>query len=139
MTVKHNYLVIGLLLLFHMIFGFVWYGIIFGETWSLAAYGKTPEQMQQEGMGGSPMPYVVNLAGVICICLFLSWLVQRLNYNSFSDGLKLGIYASIGLVFPVISTHYMFLPLNATVLMIDLAMSAILVTITAGVLSSFRK
>lgn len=135
--IKHNYVAIAVMVVAHMIFGFLWYGVLFMETWSQAALGKSAAEVQQ--MEGSPIPYIINIIAAACTCLFLSWLVQKLNYTTFADGLKLGVYAVIGLVFPAIAVHYVFLGLSNTVLALDFSMSAILTLLTCGVLAVWRK
>ncbi len=135
--IKHNYLAIIVMIIAHMVIGFLWYGVVFSETWSHAALGKPVAEVQKQPM--SAVPYIINIIGAACACFFISWLVQKLNITTFSGGLQLGVYAAIGLVFPALATHYLFLNISNTVLAIDLGMSITLTILTAGVLAAWRK
>src|SRR5207249_2864659 len=97
--VKHNYVAIIVMVIVQMAIGFVWYTVLFGEPWVHGVFGKSIAEMQAEMKSGgmSPMPYVVNIIGSICICFFISWLVNRLGINSFAGGLILGVYVAIGI------------------------------------------
>jgi uncharacterized membrane protein (DUF485 family) len=142
--IRHNYLAIAVMVIANMGLGFLWYGFLFSKPWVMAAFGKTVEQMQAENTEMSATPYIINIICIICICFFISWLVQKLNINTFSDGLKLGLAVSIGTVFPVLATHYAFL-LNAfaskdyTVLLIDVGMSVVSMLMISGVLAVWKK
>ena len=135
--IRHNYLAILVLLIVNIALGFLWYGLIFGETWSMATFGKTVDEMKEESM--SATPYIINVIGVILTLLFLSWLVQKMNATTFSAGLTIGFYVAIGLIIPVIAIHYSFMMVNNKTLCIDLGMSTVTTLINAGVLAAWRK
>lgn len=138
--IRHNWLAIIILVVLHMAIGFLWYGVFFSEQWSQAAFGKSVQEMYDSYNGEMPMaPYIVNVIAAFCATLFLSWLVNKLNYNTFGEGLKLGLYASAGLIFPAIAVHYMFLYRTHTLLAIDLSMSVLITILTAGILAAWRK
>lgn len=140
--IRHNYLAILVVVLMQFAIGFLWYGVIFGDMWSMAHFGISPEEMQaqMEAAGGmSPMPYILNMIGNILLTIFLSWLVQRLANTTFSQGALTGFYVSLGAVVPTVTTHYAFLQISTTVAIIDIGMTAVIAIISAGVLAVWRK
>ncbi len=142
--IRHNYLAITVMVIANMLVGFIWYGLVFGEVWSQAAFGKSVAEVQAANPDMSPVPYIVNVISIICTCFFVSWLVQKLNMVTFNDGLKLGLAISIGTVFPVLATHYAFLQYafakqDYSVLWLDLGMSVVCTLLICGVLAVWRK
>ncbi len=136
--IKHNYLAILVLIVIHMAVGFVWYGVLFSEIWSQAAFHKSVAEMQKSG-NMSAMPYIINIVGIIFLCFFVSWLVQKLKVQSFLGGVFVGLYIAVGVVCPVVATHYAFLSISKKVMVLDSGMSGVLMLITGGVLAAWRR
>ena len=138
--VKHNYLAILVMVILQLGIGFLWYGFLFAEPWAMEGYGKTIAEMQAV-MGGNDTstPYIINAVLTIFHCFFMSWLVQRLSATSFSSGLMIGLYASLGLALPAIAIHYAFLGKSTTLIAIDAGMTAVVTMLTGGILAAWRK
>jgi len=138
--VKHNYLAILVMVIIHMAVGALWYTYLFGDMWAIEAFGKTPAQMQAEMQGDmDPTPFIINIIGVIFLCFFISWLVQRLGNTSFGSGFMTGLYTSLGIVLPIIAIHYAFLMHSTTLIVIDTSMSSLMTMLTGGILAAWRK
>ena len=134
---RHNYLAILVVVLISMVMGFLWYGPLFGEIWSQAQFHKSAKEMMSGTMDITP--YIINILGVASICLFTSWLIQKMDTRGFGEGMLLGLYIAIGTSIPVVAIHYMFLRIDLTVLALDLGMTTVMMILTGGILAAWRK
>ena len=85
-----KYMAVALAALISFLLGFVWYGLLFGETWAAAA-GVPMEQGQQQMLLPMMGEYVITFLrafGIACI--------MKLAGNSdISGGFRTGIFVSI--------------------------------------------
>lgn len=132
---NHNHLAVWAMVIAHQAAGFIWYSpFLFANPW-VAGQGKTLEQMNS----ADPEPFVYSILASILACYFISWFVQAANSTTIKDGLIIGAFLSLGMVFPALAVHYKFLGISDNVLWIDLGMSALTTIMTVVVLSVWRR
>ena len=84
----------------NFIFGFLWYGPVFGKQW-MKLSGITPEQMEggkKEGMMGK---MIISAILSLVTASVVSWLLPVLVPASFSSFLKYILILWLGFIFPI--------------------------------------
>jgi len=71
--------------------GFLWYGPLFGKTWT-RAIGKSPEELR-----GSPMMYGVTVIGSLITMIVLAAALQAFGSVTLVEGAVVGGALAIGL------------------------------------------
>ena len=101
-----NYLAVIAAAISNMVLGFLWYGPLFGKTWSaLMSWGEmTPEKMKE--MQKKMMPgYAISFVGALLMAFVLSHALvfasAYLNESGVWAGLQTGFWNWLGFVVPV--------------------------------------
>ncbi|OGG50557.1 hypothetical protein A2763_04305 [Candidatus Kaiserbacteria bacterium RIFCSPHIGHO2_01_FULL_54_36] len=101
-----NYLAVLACAIASMAIGFLWYGPLFGKTWStLMGWGEmTPEKMAELQKKARPA-YAVSFVGALAMAFVLShslvFASTYLNTSGISAGLQTGFWTWLGFVAPV--------------------------------------
>lgn len=78
-TLKINHLAVWTCIVLMHVFGFLWYGPLFGEKW-MALVQLDQATMQEDSM--SPGLWILNSVAIIAPIYLLAWLFTRLNIDS---------------------------------------------------------
>jgi len=78
-TLRINHLAVWLCIILMHVFGFLWYGPLFGEKW-MAFVNIDQESMQNDSM--NPMIWVLNSIAIIAPMYALAWLLARMDIRS---------------------------------------------------------
>jgi uncharacterized protein DUF1761 len=132
---KHNHIAIFLAVILHQVIGFLWYSpLLFLYPW-VAGLGKKLTDFDMS----NPAPFVADIVGWFFACYFISWLVQRMALNTFTQGLGLAMLLWIGIALPMLAPHYLFAGVHRTVLLIDTMNELVQLTVTCCLLVVWKK
>jgi uncharacterized protein DUF1761 len=102
--VSINYFAVLVVAIVNMVLGFLWYGPVFGKTWTklMKFSEERMKEAKEKGMGGS---YVIMAIG----SLLMSWVVAifvnsgEAHYGVWTAtfGVHIGLYLWIGLAAPI--------------------------------------
>lgn len=101
-------IIIGAVVLF--VFGFLWYGPLFGKQW-MAMMKFTPEEIEKGkamGLSGMKKQMFISLVFALITTYILSYLVPALLPVSFSDFLKTVLVIWLGFIGPVHINTYLW-------------------------------
>ena len=82
-TTKINHLAVWVCIILMHVFGFLWYGPLFGEKW-LALVQMDPATMQEDSM--SPGLWILNSVAIIASIYLLAWVFTRMNVTTGIQG-----------------------------------------------------
>jgi hypothetical protein len=101
--VSVNYLAILVAAIVNMVLGALWYGPLFGKTWTQLC-GFTSEKMDEMKKKGMTKSYVLMFAGSLIMAYVLNYfVVYASSYTNASGayaGLMVGVWAWLGFVAP---------------------------------------
>jgi hypothetical protein len=83
MNLKINHLAVWICIILMHVFGFLWYGPLFGEKW-IALVEMDLSTMQQESM--NPGMWILNSVAIIAPIYLLAWLFTKMNVTSGLEG-----------------------------------------------------
>ena len=83
------------------VFGFLWYGPLFGKQW-MKLSGNTPEKMEGGKMEGMAGKMVTSAVLSLITSGVVSWLLPVLAPVSFEDFLKWILLIWLGFIFPML-------------------------------------
>jgi hypothetical protein len=111
--------------------GFLWYGVLFGQPWA-AAQGKT-----LEGIHSTPTPFVLGFIATLLYAIAVGAILRRGN-GELCPGRGAAIGAGIGLALVALPlvTHYAFLSLSPTLMLID-GSKELMTGIVVGAINGF--
>ena len=89
-----NWIGVGAAVIAAFLFGYLWYGPIFGKAW-MRELGKTQEQLQQAG--GQMPALAIQLVATIVTATVLAIFVKALGVG-LANGLVVGVLAAAGFV-----------------------------------------
>jgi hypothetical protein len=78
-----NHIAVWVCIILMHVFGFLWYGPLFGEQW-MALVELDLESMQSESM--NPAIWILNSIAIIAPIYMLAWLLTKLNITSGVQG-----------------------------------------------------
>ena len=87
---KINYLAVFVATVASMVFGWAWYGLVFGERWC-ALLGKTMAEMQNVSPTIYLWPFLSSLVGAVV----LGWILPKLGSMSLMNGIKYSLLIAI--------------------------------------------
>jgi hypothetical protein len=82
-TLKINHLAVWICIILMHVFGFIWYGPLFGEKW-MALVEMDQSTMEQESMNMGV--WILNTVAIIAPIYLLAWLFTKLNVTSGIQG-----------------------------------------------------
>lgn len=82
-NLKINHLAVWLCIVFMHVFGFLWYGPLFGEKW-MQFVALDQATMEQESMKASL--WILNSVAIIASIYALAWLLTKVNVSSGVQG-----------------------------------------------------
>jgi len=98
-------------------FGWVWYAMLFGDTW-LAAIGKRREEVQADGP--SPAPFIVSFVGLLIMACVLAGVLRHTGLGfSLAGGLITGAFMWLGFVITTITVNNAFRGAKGVLTLID--------------------
>jgi len=98
-------------------FGWVWYAILFGDTW-LDAIGRTREEMHADGP--SPLPFIVSFIGLLVMACVLAGVLRHTRLEtSPANGMITGAFMWLGFVITTIAVNNAFRATKASLTLVD--------------------
>lgn len=122
MTAKLNWLGIVVATVVAFFTGFLWYGLIFAETW-MALTGVTDE-------GGDPMWMMLGVVQTFVTMVGLGWFIARDGATGWMAGLKIGLIA--GVCFALMTSAYGFIYQTSPMGLLPIDWSHLLVVYALG-------
>lgn len=122
MTMKLNWLGIGVATVVAFFIGFLWYGILFEAQWK-ALTGVVAED------GGDPMWMLLGLFQTFVTMVGLGWLIDRFG-GGWMNGLKTGLMA--GVFFALTTSAYGFIYMTSDMGLLPIDWSHLLAVYGVG-------
>ncbi|HWK38795.1 MAG TPA: DUF1761 domain-containing protein [Hyphomicrobium sp.] len=98
-------------------FGWVWYAILFGDTW-LDAIGRTREEPHADGP--SPLPFIVSFIGLLVMACVLAGVLRHTSLEtSPANGMITGAFMWLGFVITTITVNNAFRGAKAGLTLVD--------------------
>jgi hypothetical protein len=130
--VRHNYLAIGLLVVFYQVLGVIWYlPATFGRVW-LAAQGRT-----EIANMGQALLYA--LAGAVALNVTISFCVQKFGVHTFAQAARFAVFFTLAVCVQMIAVRFKFLSMPDSVIAIDFIYTFVEVLASSLVLAVWRK
>ncbi|MES2558285.1 MAG: DUF1761 domain-containing protein [Bacteroidota bacterium] len=102
---EYNYLAVITSAIAGFALDFVWFTMVF-RTAYMEDLARTKEQLDQ---GPSMVPsFIIQLAGNLVLAFVLAWLINKLNYETIVQTLRLCLLVWIGFVVAIIGPMYAF-------------------------------
>lgn len=138
---KTNWLAVAACIVAGMVIGFLWYGMLFQDTWC-AGNGITMEgdKFLKNGveMSQSATPMLINAVSLLVYALLINWLLGRAGAGNWMDGAKVG--GIVGLLMAIgIFTGNTFAADPAGLSMVDGSYSLVLFTVIGAILGGPQK
>lgn len=131
-----NHLAVVLSTIISFALGFVWFTVLFRESY-LAALGKTAEQLDQ---GPSMLAAsVMQLIGNLIMAYVLAWFMEQTGSRTVSDGAMLGAIVWVGFVAAVIGPMYAFQAFSLKFFAITTGFTLVSLLVTGAVIGGWRK
>ena len=143
MTNKTNWLAIIVTAVIGMGLGFLWYGVLFLDTWAAGNYitmDEAKEVMFKNGVevAGSWVPMVANTVAMIVYALIMNWLINRTNSTSWGKGAALGgIIGSIVTINTFVTDQFAANP--SSLRLVDGSYELVLFTVFGAIIGGWRK
>ena len=132
---KHNHIAIIVAVVLHQVIGLLWYSpLLFLYPW-FAGLGKKASELDM----ANPMPLIADIVGWFFACYFISWLVQRVPIETFTQGIGVAILLWVGMVLPILTPHYLFAGIHTNVLLVDTMNALVQLGVTCGLLTVWRR
>lgn len=140
---KTNWLAIVACVVAGMVLGFLWYGMLFLDTWAAGngfTMDKEAHKMFRDGVevSGDNSAMIFNTGAMFIYALILNWLLGRTNSNTRADGATVG--AAIGLIGAIgvfISDKFSMSPTSLS--MVDGSYVLVLFTVMGAILGGWLK
>ncbi|MDH4983040.1 DUF1761 domain-containing protein [Hyphomicrobium sp. D-2] len=98
-------------------FGWVWYGLLFGEAWRRAIGWKRTEVQSQSP---SPMPFVISFISLLVMACVFSGVLRHTKIElTVANGLITGAFLWLGFVITTIGTNNRFRDAKTALTVID--------------------
>ena len=133
-----NYLAILVVVIFQQVLGFLWYTppALFANHW-VKSIGKTMADINRTRT--DPVPFVSAVLGAFILSIVLSKIIQTTKTTTALGGAKLGAFLWLGFIFPILSTHYLFLGYNFELVVIDAGKELVGMLLAGSILATWRK
>ncbi|HEY7787486.1 MAG TPA: DUF1761 domain-containing protein [Casimicrobiaceae bacterium] len=118
------------------VLGAIWYSVM-AAPW-VAAIGKTMAEITRE-QGGSPLPYVVAFVAILVMCYTLAWLMQRLQAQTLTGGLRLGAIVAIGFITATLALNYGFEARSVTLWLINSAYVVVGLALAGAIIGGWKR
>lgn len=115
--------------------GFVWFTVLFKAAY-IQDLGKTKAQMDLGPNAITASSF--QLIGNLVMAFVLAWLLQKLNYQTVADSLRLGLLVWLGFVASVIGPMYAFQAFSLRLFLIISVGYLLCILATAGILSVWK-
>lgn len=113
-TVEMNYFAILAAAIANMLIGMAWYSpSMFGTQWLALIGRKTPDRYQAH------VGKVTSAVASLCLAFALSYVVRQLGSTNVLEGLRVGLFLSLGLVATRSAPHYAFAGRHTGLFFID--------------------
>jgi hypothetical protein len=90
-----------------LVLGFIWYGPLFGRTWSRYT-GWTDEKVRALPKKSMATTYVLALLAAIVTAFVLDILAWEIGASTLGDGLRLGLWTGLGFSAMAFATTHLF-------------------------------
>jgi hypothetical protein len=90
-----------------MVWGYLWYGPLFGNAW-MKATGKTRKEIESASKDKMPIQYGLTLVSSFVMAWVLSELINRTGETSLAGGLMLAFLTWVGFSAPTLLVHSLF-------------------------------
>lgn len=131
---KHNHKAVWTAIVLQQVLGFVWYSdALFLRPW-LLGLGKSFDELQ----AANSLPYISTFLAATFLSYLMSWLFQIAVIEDWKDGLFTGMLFGVGFLAPTLISHYMFMKLPSSVIMIDASKEIIGAGIAGIILATWR-
>lgn len=140
---KTNWLAIAVAVVVSMVIGFLWYGMLFTETWA-AANGITLDMENHKAfkngveMSSSPLPMIFNIACTIVFALLMNWLLGRTGSVTWPEGAKVGAVVGLFLALSV-CIGILFADRDRSLITVDALHPLIQLTVMGAIIGGWQK
>ena len=132
-----NWLAVGAAVIVNMVLGALWYSpVLLGKPW-MKANGFTDESIKGH-KSEATKGYVVAVIASIVTAITLAVLAQLIGADTLAEGLMLGLWVSIGLVFFAIAVNYVFEFRPMSLILINAGYPVVGQTIMAVILAAWK-
>ncbi len=133
-----NYLAIVVVAIFQQVLCFLWYTppALFANHW---AHSLSKTVADLNSIRSNPAPYLSAVIGSFILSIVLAKMIQATRTSTAFGGAKLGAILWLGFIFPVLSTHYLFLGYNFELVIIDAGKELVGMLLAGSILATWRK
>ena len=121
--------------------GFLWYGVLFQDTW-MAGNGITMEgeTMLKHGkeVAMSATPMIVNTVGMVLLALIMNWLMNKTNHTTLQKGAMLGLVLGLVATINIVLTN-LFAQNSMSLTIVDSSYIIVLLTVMGIIIGAWRK
>ena len=141
-----NWLAVAAATIGGMVTGFLWYGVLFVDTWmagnsiTVTGEGDAIKMFKNgaEQTAGAVNPMIFNFLAMIAYALLMNWLLKRANATTLQDGATIG--AVIGTISVIgIFINNLFAATATSLSMVDASYAFVLFTFMGAVLGGWQK
>jgi hypothetical protein len=130
--VRHNYLAIGLLVMFYQALGVVWYlPATFGDIW-FAAQSRTEIANINQAL-------LYAFGGAFALNLVISFCVQKFGITTLAQAARFAVLFTVAIGLQMIVVRFKFLSMPDTVIAIDFGYTLVEILVSSLVLAVWRK
>lgn len=137
-----NWLAIVASVVFAMALGFLWYGVLFLDSWmagnGLVENGDTSMLKYGVEVAVSSTPMIINTFAMVAYALFMNWLITKTGDTTWLKGAKLG--AALGLIsYTGIALTNLFAANDYSLTRVDGGYTFLLFTVMGAIIGGWRK
>jgi len=143
MTNKTNWLAIIVTVVIGMGLGFLWYGVLFLDTWAAGNYitmDEAQEVMFKNGeqVAMSSVPMIANTIAMIVYALLINWLINKTDSTTWGKGAALGGIIGVIVVINTFVTN-LFAANPTSLSLVDGSYELVLFTVFGAIIGGWRK
>jgi hypothetical protein len=136
MMKEYNYLAILVSAIASFVVGFLWFTILFREAY-IKGLGKTQEELAKGP--ATALSFTIQIAGFLLLAFVMAWLINKLQYETVTQGLQLGVIMWLGFVVAIIGPMYAFQAYSLKFFLVISFGYLVSILLTATILSLWKK
>lgn len=132
---EFNYLAIIISALASFAAGFFWFTVLFRAAY-IKGLGKTHEELAKGP--ATALSFAIQIGGFLLLAFVMSWLINKLQYETIVQGLQLGFLLWLGFVVAIIGPMYAFQAYSLKFFLVISVGYLIPILLTATILSVLK-